>query len=67
MDPRILESIFRIHRVAAKSLPPPEIAVEDGIFVIRLRNGRPDGGAAAEPAFAWPNRPPRAIPDGDGS
>ena len=62
------EGIFRIRKeLAAKSLPPPEIAVEHGIFVIRLRNGRPDGGAAAEPAFAWPNRPPRAIPDGDGS
>ena len=62
------EGISRIHReLAAKSLPPPEIAVEHGIFVIRLRNGRTDGGAAAEPAFAWPNRPPRAIPDGDGS
>ena len=62
------EGIPRIRReLAAKSLPPPEIAVEHGIFVIRLRNGRPDGGAAAEPAFAWPNRPPRAIPDGDGS
>lgn len=50
------EGVRRIHRELERGfLPPPEISVEQGIFTIRLFNGRADGGMAAEPAFTWPN------------
>lgn len=50
------EGVHRIHRELEQGfLPPPEISVEQGIFTIRLFNGRADGGMAAEPAFTWPN------------
>lgn len=59
------EGVARIHREMAKmSLPPPEIAVEHGIFVIRLFNANPDGESAAEPGFRWPSRAWRPRPGG---
>lgn len=52
------EGLARIRdEMAAKSLPPPEIAVEDGLFVIRLFHRRNEGDAA----------PPRPAPTGDES
>ncbi len=53
--PRIREEM------AAKSLPPPEISLERGLFTICLRNDRPPG------ASGWPNRPRRPAPTGDES
>ena len=51
------EGVARIHNEMRKnSLPPPEIAVEGGIFIIRLFNANPDGVLAAEPGFRWPSR-----------
>lgn len=54
--------IPRIYReMASKSLPPPEISSEGGLFTIRLRNDRPPG------APGWPNRPLRRAPIRNGS
>lgn len=51
------KGIPRIYReMASKSLPPPEISSEGGLFTIRLRNDRPPG------APGWPNRPLRRAP-----
>lgn len=62
------EGVRRIHQVLERRfLPPPEISVEQGIFTIRLFNGRPDGGMVAEPALAWPNFPPHPGSAGGGS
>lgn len=57
------EGVARIHNEMRKnSLPPPKIAVEGGIFVIRLFNANPDGELAAEPDFHWPSRSFRPSP-----
>lgn len=57
------EGVARIHTEMRKnSLPPPEISVEGGIFVIRLFNANPDGELAAEPDFRWPSRAFRRSP-----
>ena len=62
------EGIARIHdEMREDSLPPPEISVEHGIFVIRLFNANPDGESAAEPGFRWPSRAFRRYPGGDES
>ena len=54
------EGIPRVlHEMSEKSLPPPQIAVEDGIFFLRLFNGRRGAG---EGAGAWPD-----LPGGGGS
>ena len=46
--------------MAEKSLPAPEVAVEHGIFMLRLFNGAPRNrdGSVGEPPFAWPHRSP---------
>ena len=47
------EGLLRIrHEMAARSLPPPEIAVEDGVFGLRLFRGRRGTGEAPERAAA---------------
>ena len=62
------EGVARIHNEMRKnSLPPPEISVEGGIFVIRLFNANPDGLLAAEPGFRWPSRAFRPYPGKDES
>lgn len=62
------EGIARIYDEMRKnSLPPPEISVEHGIFVIRLFNANPDGESAAEPGFRWPSRAFRPSPGEDES
>ena len=44
------EGLARIRdEMAAKSLPPPEIAVEDGIFVIRLFHRSSEGAPVSRP------------------
>lgn len=59
------EGILRIHdEMREKSLLPPEISVEHGIFVIRLFSANPDGEVVAEPSFRWPSRAPRPYPGG---
>lgn len=43
------EGILRIHReMRRESLPPPDVAVEHGVFVIRLFNANRDGESAAK-------------------
>jgi len=62
------EGIARIHdEMRQNSLPPPEISVEHGIFIIRLFNANPDGELAAEPRFRWPSRAFRPYLGGDES
>ena len=62
------EGVARIHNEMRKnSRPPPEIAVEGGIFVIRLFNADPDGELAAEPGGGRPSRAPRPYPGEDES
>ena len=62
------EGIARIRdEMREDSLPPPEISVEHGIFIIRLFNANPDGELAAEPRFHRPNRSFRPYSGGDES
>lgn len=61
------EGVRRIHQALERRfLPPPEISVEQGIFTIRLFNGRPDG-MVAEPAFPWSNFLPGPGSESSGS
>ena len=62
------EGVARIHtEMRRNSLPPPEIAVEHGIFIIRLFNANPDDELAAEPRSRAPSRAFRPYSGGDES
>lgn len=62
------EGIPRIHdEMRKKSLPPPGVSVEHGIFVLRLFKANPDGELAAEPGGGRPSRAFRPSPGEDES